>query len=145
MHGTAKETLTNTSSFLVKLDRLMKGRTKCCTGRQFRCAPLPPVSLVVRGSLDVRLGSSAAPDGLPGPPPSAEKGYPVSFTNPYILWSLVLRNDLFIRHRFGDYRLLQEAVEQQPAGVRGPTVESKGVFVQVVVELVCLDRTLMRA
>jgi hypothetical protein len=43
------------------------------------------------------------------------KGYPVSSTNPYILWSLVLRNDLFIRHRLGDNGLLQKAVEQQPA------------------------------
>jgi hypothetical protein len=42
-------------------------------------------------------------------------------------------------------RLLEQTVEQQPARTRGPTVEAKHEFVEIALQVLDSDRTLMCA
>src|ERR1039458_45625 len=52
-------------------------------------------------------------------------------------------NDLMVRCRPAGEGLLDEAMEEQSAGLGAPAVEAEGEFVEVVVEMLELDAALM--
>ena len=48
-------------------------------------------------------------------------------------------------HRAHRYRLLNQAEEEFPAELRRPSIESEGIFIQIVVQVGCTYRSLMSA
>src|SRR5450756_1732585 len=70
-------------------------------------------------------------------------GYPLHSRSLKGWGSIVGGNDLMVRCRPAGDGLLDEAMEEQSAGLGAPAVEAEGEFVEVVVEMLELDAALM--
>ncbi len=93
-------------------------------------------SLVVQGGMDASL---FAGDGYPFDSPSP-KG--LCFADRFFTFPM---NDLVAGHRIDGDGLLSEAKEQLSSAARLAPVESKRELVQIVVQMLVADRTLMRS
>jgi hypothetical protein len=89
----------------------------------------------------------------------------MSLSIPLILWNLIYRrmhliplhticsgglqrtppDQVLTSYGFQRHRLFHEPVEQQPTRARCAAVKSKGVFVQIIVQVIRTDRSLMSA
>src|SRR5664279_2981166 len=72
-----------------------------------------------------------------------QNGYPLHSRSLKGWGWIVNGNDLMVRCRPTGDGVLDEAMEEQSAGLGAPAVEAEGEFVEVVVEMLELDATLM--
>ena len=76
----------------------------------------------------------------------AVAGYPLDSGSPHRLWFSLRRdrvNDPVVRDRVDGHCLLRQAVEEHATAARPPAIEAEGELIQVVVEVLMADGSLV--